>query len=190
MAAALLLHTSALVVFASTIIYNSYVEVPPHLLPDAAKSFGGPHCPYLTPLNVWLQLLYFGTALLADVSGRGAVAGARDWLFATAAFPLGLFVTVMYWAIYTVDRELISPACLDCYFPSWLDHLYHSTSLPLQVLEALVVRHAYPSRRLGGALTAMIFLSYVLWLNTIQLLGSFWVYPFLEVLTARVATNV
>ena len=60
----------------------------------------------------------------------------------------------------------------------------------LQVLEALVVRHAYPSRRLGGALTAMIFLSYVLWLNTIQLLGSFWVYPFLEVLTARVATNV
>ena len=191
MAAALLLHSSALALLAFTVTFDSGVEVPPHLLPAAAKSFGGPHCTFLTHINVWLQLLYFALASLADLAGSGgSAARLRDWLFAVAAFPLGLFVTVMYWAIYSVDRELISPSSLDCYYPCWLDHLFHSTGLPLQVLEALVVRHAYPPRRLGGALTSLLFLFYVLWLNTIHLLGSFWVYPFLEILSARVAKLV
>jgi len=30
-------------------------------------------------------------------------------MFATAAFPIGIFVAAIFWGLYAVDRELIFP---------------------------------------------------------------------------------
>ena len=72
---------------------------------------------------------------------------------------------------------------MDEFFPSWLNHLMHTTVLPLQVMELFLVRHTYPSRRVGGAITAALTLAYLIWINVIAYYGGFWVYPVFKVLT-------
>jgi hypothetical protein len=44
-----------------------------------------------------------------------------------------MFVATMFWAIYSIDRELVFPVSLDKYFPVYVNHILHTTVLPLQV---------------------------------------------------------
>jgi hypothetical protein len=106
----LLLHVLGFASFAYAIYYDLVeVELPPELAPTR-EQFGG-QAKYLTFLNMGLQLLYFALCLVADVSPKGSgVHGFRDIVFASAAFPIGIFVGFIFWSIWAVDRELIFSA--------------------------------------------------------------------------------
>ena len=172
---------------ALSFLYASYwqmmvIRVPLSLAPNRDK-FGGV-LKYLTFLNMVLQFVFFTVALLANFTGkRSRLVRVRDVMFASAAFPIGMFVGLVFWGLWAIDRELIFPVAMDAYFPSWLNHLMHTTVLPLQVMELFLVRHTYPSRKVGGAITAALTLAYLLWINVIAYYGGFWVYPVFKVLT-------
>jgi FAR-17a/AIG1-like protein len=106
----LLLHVLGFSSFAYAIYYDLYeVELPPELAPTR-EQFGG-QAKYLTFLNMALQLLYFFLCLLADFSPKDSrVNRIRDLMFASAAFPIGIFVGFIFWSIWAVDRELIFSA--------------------------------------------------------------------------------
>merc|ERR1712012_17089 len=141
------------------------VKVPLELAPNRDKMGGV--LKYLTFLNMVLQCGFFLIALIANFTGRRSTwAKTRDIIFASAAFPIGMFVGIVFWTLWAINRDLIFPVALDEYFPSWLNHLMHTTVIPLQV-----------------AITAALTLAYLVWVNIIAYYGGFWVYPVMKVLS-------
>jgi len=175
-----LLQLAGVASFAWAMHYQMYrIDLPEKLAPNRAK-FGGVW-KYLTFLNMVLQCIFFIIAFLANFSKK--FVKTRDVMFASAAFPIGIFVAVIFWGLYFVDRKLIFPKELDAFFPAILNHCMHSTVVPLQLGQMLLVRHRYPTRRTGAALTAILCLAYLVWINYIYYATGHWVYPVFRVLS-------
>lgn len=62
-----------------------------------------------------------------------------------------------------VDRELVLPAAMDAYFPSWLNHLMHSMIVVTTLVELIIAPRQYPKRLagLGGLLVFLVI--YLIW---------------------------
>ncbi|KAJ7361924.1 Androgen-induced protein 1 protein [Desmophyllum pertusum] len=141
------------------------------------------------------QLIYFIIAPLADiltlVKGRedNWLVKLRDTVFASLAFPLGVFVAASFWGIYMMDRELIFPPALDKIIPPWLNHLLHTWCAVLAIVEGAFIRHKYPKNRVGLGLLAVFTVTYLTWITWIAYVAEFWVYPFLRIMpnSARAA---
>jgi hypothetical protein len=56
-----------------------------------------------------LQCIFFLVCLLADITSSKTINKVKDVMFASAAFPIGIFVAVIFWGLWAVDRELIFP---------------------------------------------------------------------------------
>ncbi len=92
--------------------------------------FGGPW-KYLTFWNVWVQAIYFLMCYVNDKRGREKrknteklhfiwncfsnllisdtkLKKAEDYLYATLAFPVGMFVGIVFWTLFAIDRELVN----------------------------------------------------------------------------------
>ncbi|XP_038051419.1 androgen-induced gene 1 protein-like isoform X4 [Patiria miniata] len=165
--------------------------------PDIVKFFDGSavyKCMYLTSWCAVFQLTYFFICCVSDlVASSGAhspltrkIAAFRDWFLAAVAFPIGTLVVTVFWGLWAIDRELIFPKILDEFFPAWLNHVMHTTVLPILLLDMFLVRHRYPSKLtgiLGLAVVALSYLSWILWLGFV---ADIWVYPFLKVMEGPV----
>jgi len=177
-----LIHIAGFASFAFAIYYDAFVLNLPERVRSKSQSFGGLG-KYLTFLNMCLQCIFFFICLLADFTSRNSsINKIKDIIFAGAAFPIGIFVGVIFWSLWAVDRELIFPKVLDEVFPSWLNHLMHTTVLPLQLAELYFSSHRYPSRVVGGGITSLLTLGYLVWIHVIYYFGGFWVYPVFRVL--------
>lgn len=65
---------------------------------------------FLTFLNMCLQFVFFAICILVDLTGqKSSLKKVKDVMFASAAFPIGVFVACIFWGLYAVDRELIFP---------------------------------------------------------------------------------
>jgi len=158
------------------------VKVPLELAPNRDKMGGV--LKYLTFLNMLLQCGFFLIAFIANFTGKkSGFAKARDVIFASAAFPIGMFVGIVFWTLWAINRDLIFPVAMDEFFPSWLNHLMHTTVIPLQLGEMFLTRHVYPPRKVGVTITAALTLAYLVWVNVIAFYGGFWVYPVFKVLS-------
>ncbi|KAI8497508.1 Androgen-induced protein 1 protein [Branchiostoma belcheri] len=156
-------------------------------LPDRQR-IGGPW-KYLTYINCMAHTVFFSSCVLADfiegVLGKKA-AGLRkvqDFVLASILFPMSMIVMVVFWGIYAVDRELIFPASLDHVIPPWINHVWHTTIVPVLLLEMYMVHHKYPSRRAGLTGAVTLGLVYLTWILIVAKVGGFWVYPFMAVMT-------
>ena len=58
---------------------------------------------------------------------KGTLVRLEDFLFASLAFPIGMFVGLAFWGLYAVDRELVYPTALDKIVPHWVNHALHTT---------------------------------------------------------------
>lgn len=73
-----------------------------------------------------IQAFYFTISLLNDFVGTNEIDPVRtplirklkDRLLATLAFPCAILVSITFWALYAVDRELVFPKVLDEIFPT------------------------------------------------------------------------
>ena len=60
--------------------------------------------------------------------------------------------------------------------------MLHTTVIPFQLLELILLHHIYPKRKTGLA-TIFIFIAlYLTWTLIVAHLGGFWVYPIFKVL--------
>ncbi|XP_022105815.1 androgen-induced gene 1 protein-like [Acanthaster planci] len=161
---------------------------------ETVKKFGTSYLLHksqaLTYWDMVFQLTYFFLCCVSDlVTSSGAhspltrkIVAFRDWFLAAVAFPIGTLVVTVFWLIWAVDRELIFPKVLDDFFPAWLNHVMHTTVVPILLLDMFLVRHRYPSKFsgiLGLVIVALSYLSWILWLGFV---ADIWVYPFLKVL--------
>jgi len=178
--ATVFLHLAGIISFAWSIDQRvNRINMPEELAVKRSKFAGD--WKYLTYINMWLQLIFFIIAFLANFVK--SLRGVRDLFFASAAFPIGMFVGVMFWSLWAIDRELIFPKALDQVFSLTLNHCMHTTVIPLQIGQLLLVKHAFPSRSIGFTITAFLCLGYILWVQFINYMTGHWVYPVLKVLT-------
>ncbi|XP_070208465.1 androgen-induced gene 1 protein-like isoform X1 [Littorina saxatilis] len=148
---------------------------------------------YLTFWNHVLQTLYFCICVVNAFAGsdipaskhprnRSGLQWFRDILHATLAFPVGMFVVSTFWALYAVDRELVYPRELDALIPPWLNHVMHTTVLPLLLVEKYLVYHHHPRRHNGIFILSAFALLYLAWILWIAFAADLWVYPVLRVM--------
>ena len=173
-----LLQLCGVLSFAWAMHYQVYRIDMPVALSPTRNQFGGVW-KYLTFLNMLLQFIFFTIALLSNFVKQ--LRPARDLIFASAAFPIGMFVGIIFWSIWAVDRELIFPKILDNYFPAILNHCMHTTVIPLQLGQLYLVKHNFPSRSKGFTITGILCLGYLIWINYIYYMAGFWVYPVIKV---------
>ncbi|XP_065179607.1 androgen-dependent TFPI-regulating protein-like [Sycon ciliatum] len=146
---------------------------------------------YLTQINMYIQLGFFAMATIGDVAQllrapRALVCGLQkivDVVFATLAFPLSEFIVCIFWPIYIYDRELIFPTKLDEHLPFYVNYLDHLFIGVWVMIEMLLVRHKYPSVKVGMAVTAAFGATYTSIVFYIAHYGGFWVYPFMTVMS-------
>ncbi|XP_004452085.1 androgen-induced gene 1 protein isoform X3 [Dasypus novemcinctus] len=123
------LRAAILLSYCSVLCNYKAIEMPSH------QTYGG-SWKFLTFIDLVIQAVFFGICVLTDLSslltrGSGSqeqerqlrkLIALRDWMLAVLAFPVGVFVVVVFWIIYAYDREMIYPKLLDNFIPAWLNH--------------------------------------------------------------------
>ena len=168
----------------------AYIHSHDTLMPRS-KGFGG-HFKFLTHWDLWIQFFTFVLALICDFisnphNHRGRpkplAVKVRDLIFNGLALPMGCFVTISFWAIYSIDRELIFPVGVEKWYPTWLNHTTHSIILPIVLLENYLVDHNRRAQTKTLTLLLTVTLTYGIWVLYLGLAHNYWVYPVLEVLS-------
>ncbi|XP_028278758.1 androgen-dependent TFPI-regulating protein [Parambassis ranga] len=156
-------------------------------LPPGIFVYGGPW-KYLTFLNLLLQMTFFGLAAVSDLQpGKKAASSlsrCKDLLFSVFAFPVGMFVVLLFWSIFAYDRELVYPADIDTFFPPWMNHAMHTLVLPVLLGEVLLQPHTYPQNRHALAALGVVGLAYLSWIIWVYVSVGIWVYPLLGLFSA------
>ncbi|XP_077469197.1 androgen-dependent TFPI-regulating protein [Stigmatopora argus] len=152
-------------------------------LPPGIFVYGGPW-KYLTFLNLLLQMVFFGLAALNGLhlgkSLEGTLKRCTDLIFSVFAFPVGMFVVLLFWTIFAYDRELVYPATLDAFLPPWINHAMHTCVLPLLLGEVLVQPHAYPRTKNAVVTLGVVGVGYLFWIIWVYFSAGIWVYPLLS----------
>jgi len=73
------------------------------------------------------------------------------------------FVSVVFWGVYSFDRELMFPAVLDSFFPTWLNHAVHTAPVIFGLFEHLFVPITYPRPLIGAGILAGGTAFYLSW---------------------------
>ncbi|KAK9885392.1 hypothetical protein WA026_010888 [Henosepilachna vigintioctopunctata] len=167
-----------------------YVHLPSP--PDKIRNAFTGRLSFLTFWNMLLQGVFFTICFLNDVIGSNEpnpkktpfIRRIKDLLFTSLAFPLSMFVGLTFWALFTIDRELVFPKVLDKYFPVWLNHIMHTNIMIFVILEMIISYRTYPSRKTGVSILSIFMLTYLIWIHVIYHYTGIWVYPVLTVLNA------
>ena len=165
------------------LIFSFFIATIPLIpvLSGKIPPIGGPF-KYLTHINLWLQLLFFGLQLAADL---GCVLKERiqkfsSYVFTILVFPTSALIVTTFWPIYAIDRNLIYPEYLDSYIPWYLNQLWHTAILLWVLCELYIVNHDFPSS-LVAFITILLFSTmYTGWVFYIYGTTGHWVYTFLE----------
>ncbi|XP_063165288.1 androgen-induced gene 1 protein isoform X1 [Candoia aspera] len=185
------LRVAILLSYFSILCNYKAIDMPAH------QTYGG-SWKFLTFINLVIQAVFFGICVLTDLSSlltKGndiqeqerqlrKLISLRDWMMAVLAFPIGVFVVIMFWSIYIYDRELVYPKLLDNFIPTWLNHGMHTTVLPFILIEMRTTHHEYPSRTYGLIAVCTISVGYILWVCWIYHVTGVWVYPLLDYLSS------
>lgn len=157
----------------------SYVDLAAH------HSYAG-RFKFLTFISFLVDLVYYNMAAIIDflVWTRGRESplwkSIRDFLFTTLVFPLATFVCVMFWAIYLHDTNSLRDAEEMKVIPKWFDHGYHTLPIVLVFLQAYLIEHTQPRKRMAFLMLLISDSLYIAWLFWIAHRANFWVYPFLS----------
>ena len=76
---------------------------------------------------------------------------------------LSKFVSVLFWALYFIDRELVFPTVLDPIIPPWINHIMHTLPLVTVLSEQYLVDHKYPSALKGLSILVTFIIAYGSW---------------------------
>jgi hypothetical protein len=159
-------------------IYFSYnhLNLPNH------KIYGGRY-KYLTFLNLLLQTIYTVLTVFLFIPKRQSafVQQFLGVLYAVVT-PISIFVTISFWSLFFIDRDLIYPVIIEKLIPSWYNHAVHTAVGLTPLLEAIVHPPSPAKRRHAIPLYLALFVSYLVWIHVIFYKSGHWVYPVLKVL--------
>uniref|UniRef100_A0A183BSH0 MARVEL domain-containing protein n=1 Tax=Globodera pallida TaxID=36090 RepID=A0A183BSH0_GLOPA len=103
-----------------------------------------------------------------------------DFVYATAAFPVGMASCLMFWALYVADPDLVMPAWVAKLVPNWLNHVSHTAPVAFVLVDTLLTCHHAPDRKVGSAVVAALFFCYVGIIFAARFLNGVWLYPIFD----------
>ncbi|XP_045511601.1 androgen-dependent TFPI-regulating protein-like [Colias croceus] len=141
---------------------------------------------FLTMWNLTLQAVYMAIAFLNDIIGTNAaspkkppvIRKIKDALF-SLAYPFAIYVSIAFWGIYYVDKDLIFPEHLEKAFPPWTNHVMHTLVAVFINVEMFTAHINYPSKFINLALVQLFVSSYIVCLFVVYGQSGLWVYPIL-----------
>ncbi|XP_054164551.1 androgen-dependent TFPI-regulating protein-like [Oppia nitens] len=159
-----------------------------HVLPPGSERYG--RLKYLTYWNLWIQFITFTVSLVADFISNPnnnsrnknrppTTITVRDTLFNSLALPLAIFVSISFWGLYAIDRQLIFPVGIEKWYPNWLNHCTHTIILPIVLLDNYLVCHTRRSKKTELSLLFAVIIGYGVWVLFMGLTSDVWVYPIL-----------
>ncbi|CAH2105006.1 unnamed protein product [Euphydryas editha] len=139
---------------------------------------------FLTFWCLMLQTVYHFVALLNDLFGTNTrmpkkapiIRRIKDTLF-TLAFVAAIYVSLAFWSIYFIDKELIFPDHIEKLYHPSINHVMHTTVAVFIIIDMLMTHINYPSRKIGFTVTMTFFISYIIWFFYIYAKTGAWVYP-------------
>lgn len=184
-----LIHLLGCLQFSYSVYYDWNYVVIPISVSQMGSGYGG-KLKFLTFWNAILQSVYFTICLLNDIVGSNEISikqkplicKIKDYMYATLAFPVAMFVGVTFWILMAIDRELVFPKALDEFFPSWLNHVMHTNIVIFTLLEMITSFRVYPKRSKGFTGLFVFTAIYFIWVHVIFAKSGAWVYPVLEIL--------
>lgn len=169
---------------------------------------------FVTFWNMVFQVLHSGVCVVVDIQTKNNASPVpsgqtsrlhrvRDFLHTNVVYPFGTFCTLIFWAFFFRDRELVYPRNLDSVdlrcsiiFTSeqlirWKDVLNvmrkvnslfikHTLTLFAALFDKLLVLHRYPSLRVGVVCSIPVPLGYSVMLFYLGSQFGIWVYPFMK----------
>lgn len=185
----LTIHTAIFLIYSFGTYYDYFCNRGPPEIEEHYNSFGG-KLKFLTCIDLIMQWAFFGFCIFCDQVGtttqsnkeKHVLQRFRDWAFTTLILPMGIYVSLMFWGVYAIDRNLIFPVFMDSWFPSWLNHIMHTLPVAGCMIEILMECHIYQK---GVARYIPMFIAYLLylfWTLYIKYAGGIWVYPLYEAL--------
>jgi len=144
-------------------IYNSFEEL-------VKSKHEDPRDIYLTGWQVRASILFYIFSLMTHLidSKLGPRSGniitynlarIRDTIWISMMFPLGLLVSILFWTLYHIDRDLVFPVKNDEYFPSYVNHLWHTLPLLIRVYEVFMIKRVEWLIDVNGKKTQIALLS-------------------------------
>lgn len=109
-------------------------------------------------------------------------------------------MSVTFWGLYAIDRELIFPKAIEKYYPVWLNHatvsthfssrniyktlfaLQHTLVAVLPFAELWFGKYKLPSKKLSLVILNAFMVVYLSVMLYLALVDDLWVYPFLNLL--------
>ena len=136
---------------------------------------------YLTHINLWAMLAFFTLQFITDILPRSSfkskVKAHLSFAFTTILFPMALYVSVSFWAVYAYDENLIYKEV-----SKLLNHLSHTVIVVWVVAEAVLCRHEFPSLSVAAGPIATFCFLYISWVEWVHAHTGFWVYPVFKAL--------
>ena len=86
-----------------------------------------------------------------------------SWFWASIVFPVACVVCGMYWALVSINPDLVGPENIRYLFKGLPDHLLHTFPVFIQMFEAMFVKHERVSKMmivLGNLVFLGAYLSY------------------------------
>ena len=146
-------------------------------------SYGGRY-KYLTHWNLILQRAYFSLACIAFLLKFNLLRSLTKFLFNSLILPLSIIVTVMFWVLYSVNRDLIFPAFYDEMYPWWVNHTLHSFCAVISLIELMLFPFPVPQKlKWEKVMLLLIIAAYSVWLPWVSRKNEMWPYNFLRKLS-------
>lgn len=147
--------------------------------------YGGPF-KYLTLIHQCLQLVFFIVQFLTDILPKSSIKKLLlivcDFTFTTLVFPMAIGITIGFWSIYAVDRNLIYPEKFDLIVPLFLNHFWHTAIAVWVVFDILLCFRRYPTSGVAASVIFVASAAYQAWIVWVFVKTRYWVYPILGVL--------
>ncbi|XP_063365146.1 androgen-dependent TFPI-regulating protein-like isoform X1 [Cydia amplana] len=109
-----------------------------------------------TPICIycdWRELR--GTSRVKHV---GILNNFRFVCFSSILFPATCFSDILFWRLWTKNRELVAPPAVDVLVPLWLQHCLHTITLVVILLDLLLVPKRRPKNLTFGVFVLTTFL--------------------------------
>lgn len=113
------------------------------------------------------------------IKARPLIRRIKDYIFSSLAFPLAFDVGVMFWSLFTIERELVAPKTWDAIFPVWLNHAIHSNIMIFIAIEMIVLHRHYPKVKSSLIGLFIVMLAYICWIEIVHEVTGYWVYNIL-----------
>ena len=139
---------------------------------------------FMTHWNLLLHRFYYSLACLAFLTKSNTLRTASRLLFGALIIPGSILVTLMFWILYSIDREMIFPKFYDDIYPWWMNHSLHTYCSIIVLADCLIVSNPVTQHLKWERLGLVTFaISYIGWLFWVKYKGDVWPYKFMYLLS-------